>query len=193
MEIESVPGTGTTVRLYAPLSPAPVEEARLEKPAKQHLHARNGSDQPDNTSAIRLLLADDHDIVRQGIASLLTSAGDIVVIAQVDDGEKAIAAADALRPDVVVLDVNMPVRNGIRAAEVIRERVPAARIIGLSVHADPATRRAMLDAGAHAYLPKDGPAEDLLTAVRTLAAGAKTGGPAPVVVGGSPLSLAGEG
>jgi DNA-binding NarL/FixJ family response regulator len=116
---------------------------------------------------VRVLLADDHPVVRAGIASLLQDAGDIIVVAEVDDGSQAVNAVRTLRPDVVVLDVNMPVMNGIEAARVIKREAPDVHIVGLSIQADAETARVMQEAGARAYLRKDGPADELINTIRT--------------------------
>lgn len=174
MEVESAPGEGTTVRLLAPLAR---QEQQYAAP-KDTRHSDTGEDaseglkgeRPAGVQVIRVLLADDHKIVRTGVASLLKNAPEIEVIAEVGDGKEAVDAANKLRPDVAILDVNMPNMNGIEAAVLIRKRTPSVQVIGLSLHADQQTRQAMLDAGAAVYLPKDSPEEALIAALRELAA-----------------------
>ncbi|HET8700240.1 MAG TPA: response regulator transcription factor [Nitrococcus sp.] len=115
---------------------------------------------------IRVLLVDDHPIVREAIARILRDAGDIAVIGEVDNGQAAIAAVQSLQPDVALMDVNMPGMNGIQAAHAIRREASSVKIIGLSINADDTTRRAMLEAGACAYVLKSGPVEALIDTIR---------------------------
>ncbi|MBN1837752.1 MAG: response regulator, partial [Spirochaetales bacterium] len=114
----------------------------------------------------RVLIADDHAVVRQGFASLMQRTPEIEVVALASDGEMAVRLADSLRPEVVLMDVAMPQMSGIEATRRIHRDHPEIRVIGLSVHDEKETRRAMLEAGAVEYLTKDGPAELLLTAIR---------------------------
>lgn len=115
---------------------------------------------------IRVLLVDDHEVVRSGLRTMLEQESDIEVVAEADDGEPAVRLASIHEPDVIVMDVTMPRLNGIDATRQIRERVPGVRVIGLSMHDHESMSQAMLAAGAAAYLPKGGPAEDLIQAIR---------------------------
>lgn len=111
----------------------------------------------------RILLGDDHPLMLSGISGLLAQHYDIVGTAP--DGHALVGAAIALRPDIVVLDVSMPVLNGIDAAGRIRAALPEAIIVFLSMHANPMYLRKAFDAGASAYVLKTGAAEELLTAL----------------------------
>ncbi|MCK5099051.1 MAG: response regulator transcription factor, partial [Desulfobacteraceae bacterium] len=118
---------------------------------------------------IKVILADDHKLIRQGLYSMLEKEKDIIVIAQAGNGREAVRLVDELNPDVVILDINMPDLNGIDAAKLISDHNSNVRIIALSIHS---TRRfviGMLKAGAMAYLVKQCAYEELATAIRTVA------------------------
>jgi len=104
--------------------------------------------------AIRVLVADDHQLMREGLVSLLSDKDGFEVVGQADTGRRALELAEELRPDVVVLDIAMPDLNGIEAARTIRARLPQTRVIGLSMHSEHRFVVDMLKAGACAYLPK---------------------------------------
>lgn len=120
---------------------------------------------------LRLLLGDDHTLVRHGLLKLMEEQPAWEVVAEVGDGREAVRAAIALKPDVAILDVAMPLLNGIDAAQQILRRVPATRILMLSMHSDEAYVTRALQAGATGYLLKDSAGKDLLKAVEAVAAG----------------------
>jgi len=115
---------------------------------------------------IRVLLADDHAILRAGLASLLDEVPDVEIVGQAADGIQAVDLAHALNPDVIVMDVTMPRMNGIEATRKISASLPEIRIIGLSMHTHADMADALHEAGAKVYLTKGGPASDLIKAVR---------------------------
>jgi DNA-binding NarL/FixJ family response regulator len=114
-------------------------------------------------SLARVLIGDDHPLILNGIRTLLTPRYEIVGAAH--DGHAIIEAAERLRPDIVILDVSMPLLNGIDAARHIKSVLPATIIVFLSMHASPMYLRRALDAGAAGYVLKTGAAEELLTAL----------------------------
>jgi len=118
---------------------------------------------------IRILVVDDHDIVREGLVGLLDHAADIEVVGEAGSGQEAIDLARDLRPDVIVMDVSMPGMDGIEATRRITAECPGIRVVGLSMHDGDSVVRRMRDAGAAAYVTKGGPADDLLDAVRSVA------------------------
>ena len=122
---------------------------------------------------IRVLLADDHALVRQGFRRILEDEPDIVVAGEAGGGAEAIELSDRLGPDVVVLDLGMPEINGLHAAIEIRRRHPRRPILMLSMHADPQYVRNALDAGVNGYILKNALETDLIAAVRTVAAGGR--------------------
>ena len=120
---------------------------------------------------IRILLADDHTLVRQGLRKLLEERPDWEVIAEAGDGREAVRLAEQLKPDVAILDVAMPLLNGIEATRQITKRVPGTHVLVLSMHADEAYVTQILQAGATGYLLKDSADVDLLKAVGEAAHG----------------------
>ena len=120
---------------------------------------------------IRIMLADDHTVVRQGLRKLLEERSDWEVIAEAGDGREAVRLAEQHKPDVAILDVAMPLLNGIEATRQIARRVPGTRVLVLSMHADEAYVTQILQAGATGYLLKDSADVDLLKAVEEAAQG----------------------
>lgn len=121
--------------------------------------------------SIRVLIADDHTIMRQGLKALLKNETDIEVIAEAANGLEAIQLARELVPDVIVMDMTMPEANGIEASRQILEENPAIRIIILSMVLDQACVAEALKAGATGYVLKDCASDELVTAIRTAKAG----------------------
>ena len=120
---------------------------------------------------VRILLADDHTLVRQGLRKLLEERPDWEVIAEAGDGREAVRLAEQHKPDVAILDVAMPLLNGIETTRQITRRVPNTRVLVLSMHADEAYVTQILQAGATGYLLKDSADVDLLKAVGEAARG----------------------
>jgi DNA-binding NarL/FixJ family response regulator len=120
---------------------------------------------------MRILLADDHRIVREGLRTLLNSEADMKVLAEAANGREAVKLAEELAPDVVVMDVAMPDLNGIEATRQIRAKFPQTRVIALSMHTDRRFMSEMLRAGASGYLWKDGAFDELALAIRTAMSG----------------------
>ena len=120
---------------------------------------------------LRVLLADDHAILREGLAMMVGSQPDLEVVAQARGGREALQLANELQPDVVVLDVSMPDLAGPEVAEQLRQQCPDTRVLALTRHADPGYLRRMLRAGAHGYVVKRAATDTLLGAIRTVAEG----------------------
>jgi two-component system, NarL family, response regulator NreC len=120
---------------------------------------------------VRILLADDHTLVRHGLRKVLEERADWEVIAEAGDGREAVRLAEQHKPDVAILDVAMPLLNGIEATRQITRRVPGTRVLVLSMHADEAYVTQILQAGATGYLLKDSADVDLLKAVDEAANG----------------------
>ncbi len=124
------------------------------------------------TRKIRILLADDHPVVRKGFRLILGQEPDMEVIAEAGTGKEAVRLVMEHRPDVTILDIAMPEINGVEATRRIIESFPDAQILILSMHKDPVYVRESLRAGARGYLVKDSIDDDLLRAVRAVAGGA---------------------
>src|SRR6185295_12960616 len=119
----------------------------------------------------RILLADDHAVVRQGFRLILCSQPDLDVVGEAANGRDAVTLAGELQPDVVVMDVSMPELNGIEATRRLLENSPRSRVLALSMHKDSVYVREILRAGARGYLLKDSADNDLISAVRAIAKG----------------------
>jgi DNA-binding NarL/FixJ family response regulator len=126
---------------------------------------------------IRILLADDHTLVRESLVSLLQAGGDVQVVAQAADGLDTVTKAIATQPDIVVTDIAMPRLNGIEVVRRLREAVPQVRVLVLTMHQEDEYVLQAVRAGAAGYLVKDSAAEELLAAVRSLHAGQGYFGP----------------
>ena len=119
----------------------------------------------------KIILADDHKVLRAGLKSMLESEADLEVIAQADDGREVVKLAKKLDPDIVILDIGMPNMNGIQATQHIVAEVPNTKVLALSMHSDHQYVVNMLQAGASGYMLKDCAYEELITAVRAIIAG----------------------
>ncbi len=120
---------------------------------------------------IRVLLADDHAVVRQGFRLILSAQSDMEIVGEAGNGREAVELAQSIRPDVVVMDVAMPELNGIEATRRLAASCPQTRVLALSMHKDSVYVREILRAGARGYLLKDSLDADLLVAVRAVSRG----------------------
>jgi DNA-binding NarL/FixJ family response regulator len=123
------------------------------------------------TQRIRIVLADDHVMVRQGIRQFLEEAGDVEVVAEAGDGAEAVRAVDAHQPDVAVLDIRMPGVTGVEATRQIKARFPQVRVLVLTAYDDDPYVFALLQAGADGYVLKTASGDELVRAVRTVHGG----------------------
>jgi DNA-binding NarL/FixJ family response regulator len=126
---------------------------------------------PHGKSSIRVVLADDHAVVREGIRRILETAPDISVMAEAGDGEQAIEAIARMKPDVAVLDIRMPKLSGIEVTRWVRQNLPSTAVLILSAYDDDPYALAVLEAGANGYLLKNADAEDIVRSVRTVHSG----------------------
>jgi DNA-binding NarL/FixJ family response regulator len=125
----------------------------------------------ETAAPVRVLIADDQKIVREGLVSLLSLLPGIDVVGAATDGDDAVRQALALRPDVVLMDLNMPRCNGVEATEQLRDRQPGTRVVVLTTYADDDWVFAALQAGARGFLTKDAGAEEIHRAIATVASG----------------------
>ena len=170
MTAHSAPGWGSRFVLTVPDNPEEAQAVQAElaglpaptaaEPVSTYISTHRGT-------GVRVLLVDDHRVVRQGIAALLAEEPDLEVVGQADNGRQAVEMVRSLRPDVVVMDVSMPVLSGVEATEVIKRESPGVRVIGLSMYDEADMSRQMIAAGAETYLAKDGPSEMLVAAIRS--------------------------
>jgi DNA-binding NarL/FixJ family response regulator len=132
-------------------------------------YARRGV--PMSDEIIRVVLVDDHAMVREGLRLLLRAAPDIAVVGDAEDGVTALALAQRVTPDIVVLDLDMPAGNGVTALRELAQALPGVRVLILTVHAEHERLLPLLEAGARGYLTKEAAARDLVEAIRVVAAG----------------------
>lgn len=122
---------------------------------------------------IRILLADDHKMFREGVRGLLEARSDMTVVGEAATGEEALAAATEHRPDVVILDVSMPGRGGLETVSELKRRNPKVRVLMLTVHPEDRFAVRCLKGGADGYMTKDNASEELIGAIRKVHAGGK--------------------
>jgi DNA-binding NarL/FixJ family response regulator len=122
---------------------------------------------------IRILLAEDHLLVREGLKLLVDNQLDMETVGEASDGRQAVALAAELRPDVVVLDVSMPRMNGLKATEALKQACPEVKVLALTRHTDVGFVQGLLGAGASGYVVKQSAPAELLDAIRAIAAGGR--------------------
>lgn len=167
LEVTSAANQGSCVKLIVPLKNETTSTGRLDDQQKgQSSKDTKMTVQQAAGSKIRVLLADDHRMMREGLRDILEGQPDLVVVAEVADGRMAIEAVSISRPDVIIMDVNMPKLSGLEATRLIKAEQPHVTIIGLSVYEDEKTASAMREAGAAAYLTKGGSFEALCATIR---------------------------
>lgn len=122
---------------------------------------------------IKVVLADDHLVVRSGIKNLLENEGDIAVIGEASNGEEALQAVEKLRPDLLIIDIRMPVMNGLEATHKLTNSSPDSKVLILSMHDDEDYILQSVESGASGYLLKDTSKEEFLKAIKTIHQGGK--------------------
>jgi signal transduction histidine kinase len=187
LDVKSKPGAGTTLTMTLPL----VKRTENAGMATDVFAGAPAPEQPSETSIfhvphapfhlppgnmIRLLLVDDHTMVRQGLRSLLESYEDVMIVGEGSNGEEAIELVEQLRPALVVMDLNMPKKNGIEATARIKAQWPETAVIGLSVHAEEEARRAVINAGGAVLLTKEAAVDELYRTIREVLDGQVTNG-----------------
>jgi DNA-binding NarL/FixJ family response regulator len=122
-------------------------------------------------SELRVVLVDDHAVVRDGLRFLINAQRDMVVVGVAEDGEAAVRVAVEQLPDVIVMDVSLPLQDGAEAATQIKQLCPGVGVLALTRHSDPGSLRRMLRAGATGYVVKKSAGDQLISAIRTVASG----------------------
>ena len=130
-----------------------------------------GPERNGEANRTRVLVVDDHSVTRHGVVLLCRNAEGVEVIGEASDGNEAIARVSELLPDVVLMDVDMPRRDGISATRQIRQDHPSVGVVVLTVHEDQETIFEAIKAGASGYLPKSATLDDIRSAVKAVAAG----------------------
>lgn len=123
--------------------------------------------------AVRVLISDDHQLFRQGIVNMLSESDEMVVVGQAENGQECLEKAELLQPDIVLMDIGMPVMNGLEATINLKRKMPQCKVIVLSMYADKNYIKGMLEAGAWGYLFKDCTYEQLLESIKTVQSGKK--------------------
>jgi DNA-binding NarL/FixJ family response regulator len=151
-------GTGSllALTLCSPNQPGSRSQARGTRPVRSA------------AKTVRILIADDHELIRRGLKELLMSKEGFEICGEATDGREAVEKVKQLRPDIVALDLSMPVLNGLEATRQIRKVSPDIEVLILTVHESEQMVRHVLEAGAHGYLLKSDAARDLTTAVDSL-------------------------
>lgn len=168
--IDSKPGEGTQVRLELPLTAIDEDASADQAPEGEGATPPVPRAVDTSEGVIRVLVADDHALVREGIANVLREAPGIVVVGEAGDGEDAISAVEQHQPDMVLMDINMPGMNGIKATREICQRWPGTIVVGLSMENERSeTTRAIIDAGAAAFLPKSNDSKGMIETIVKLA------------------------
>lgn len=122
-------------------------------------------------SQIKVMVVDDHIVVRTGLQALLNKQADIEVVADAENGSEALDKAQKKKPDVVIMDITMPVMDGIEATKKLKKALPDCYILALTIHEDKRYLLKMLEAGANGYISKQAGSKTLVTAIRTVASG----------------------
>ena len=166
VKVRSQPGQGTTVTMTVPVT---IKSEQMTT-ASGTLFESTTSDIPaGRVPDVRVMVADDHKLFREGLISLLSQESFVHIVGQANDGEEAVNLARELKPDILIIDVTMPKLNGVQVTAQVMRELPNTKVIGLSMHERDDMANAMRDAGAAAYCSKGGPTEALLNVLRGVA------------------------
>jgi CheY-like chemotaxis protein len=163
MKVRSARGKGSKFSIMVP-DRQKVQNG--EKTRQDAAYASAPVSTPSSSAALRILLVDDHNIVRKGLAAMLRGASGVELVGEAPDGREAIRMAVDLQPDVVIMDVYMPLMRGDEATRQIKKYLPKTRVIALSMYDEADKKEGMFQAGAEDYILKTVSAEELLGAIR---------------------------
>jgi signal transduction histidine kinase len=177
-DLQSIPGKGTVASIYLPYTASSkhIEEIRVAEDRLRGEHTaavlslRPGSTGPSQNvvTPLRLVIVDDHQMVREGLCCILEEYNDLMVVGEASTGEQALQLVGTLQPDIVIMDMQMPGWNGAESTKRILKDYPATIVIGLSIQSDPHIAESMLEAGAAAFLPKETIGNDLYATIQTV-------------------------
>jgi DNA-binding NarL/FixJ family response regulator len=122
---------------------------------------------------IKIIIADDHQLFREGLVNLLANSDEIEIVARAENGRDAIEKVEKHKPDLILMDIGMPVINGVEATQILHDKYPELKVIALSMHSDKHYIKGMLEAGASGYLLKNSTYNQLLEAIKTVHSGKK--------------------
>jgi PAS domain S-box-containing protein len=177
MKIRSAPGQGSTFFIVVPAGTQPEDRGQKTEDGRKTEEGLLSSVLRPPFSVLRVVLADDHEVVRQGLAALLGDEGTIEVVGEAANGREAVELAERLHPDVVLMDVSMPVMSGAEATRRIKQDLPRTRIVLLSMREEPEVRQKMQEVGADSYVLKTAPYKELLAAIRGEGSGSQENRP----------------
>jgi two-component system, NarL family, nitrate/nitrite response regulator NarL len=164
--VDSMQGTKTAQLRTTGIAAHAGSPAISSGPSKQITLAKPGARKP-----IRVILADDHPVVRKGLSSCLAQFEHIVIVAEATDGQDALRKARQLVPDLVLMDIDMPLLNGLTAADMLRKEHPEVKVLILSMHNDSDFVMRILQSGARGYILKQAPTDELIKAIETIHTG----------------------
>jgi CheY-like chemotaxis protein len=166
MRVRSATGQGSVFAIVLPDGQVVASPPRLGGRAPQPATVAPSAVAPASSPRLRVVLADDHKVMREGLAALLSEQPDMDVVGQAGNGREAVNLTYTLHPDVVIMDVAMPLMPGDEATRQIKLHVPQTRIIALSMFEEAGVAETVCNAGAEKYLLKTAPFEELLAAIR---------------------------
>lgn len=166
LKIESSPGKGSRFALVAPFTSDASSEVAPRSDVSVAIMPKSEDSKHDGDRKVRIVLVDDHVVMRQGLAGLLRAEPDIKIVGEASDGESGIKLARETRPDIILMDISMPGLDGIQATKLIHKEMPEIKVIGLSMFQEGAQETAIREAGAVGYLTKSGPSEALVNTIR---------------------------
>jgi signal transduction histidine kinase len=166
LEMDRTPHGGAHFRMIVPVAEVSASVIEDTMPEITTMVTQRVRESYAEGNPMRLLVVDDHAVVREGFVGLLARQPDFEVVGEAADGAQAVQQAEALQPDAVIMDVDMPTMDGVEATRRIKQRQPEMIVVGLSLHEEKGVSRAMAEAGADACVSKNDPAENLIDAIR---------------------------